>query len=254
MITEYIRYRLDPPDADQLESAYARAADVLRASPHCVDFDVTRGHEEPERVVVRIRWDSMEGHLQGFRRSEGFASFLRHVGPFREAIEEMSHYTPAGVAGEGGARPPSLFEWAGGAAALETLCQRFYELVHDDELLSPMFAEMRDDHPQRVATWLGEVFGGPARYTDELGGYPAMLRHHVALAISEPQRRRWVNLLQDAADDVGVPADPAFRAAFVGYLEWGTRLAVQNSRPGEEPPPEAPVPRWGWGVAPPFTG
>jgi hemoglobin len=46
------------------------------------------------------------------------------------------------------------------------------------------------------------------------------------------------------------PADPEFRAALVGYLEWGTRLAMHNSRTGAEVAAHAPVPRWGWGVAP----
>jgi hemoglobin len=147
---------------------------------------------------------------------------------------------------------PTLFEWAGGATALESLCERFYVLVVADPLLGPMFAGMPADHPRRVATWLGEVFGGPAAYTTDHGGYPAMLGHHLGLAITEQQRRRWVNLIQDAADDVGLPRDPEFRAAFLGYLEWGTRLAVENSAPGAAPAREAPVPRWGWGVAPPY--
>ncbi len=38
----------------------------------------------------------------------------------------------------------------------------------------------------------------------------------------------------------------------MGYAEWGSRLAVENSQPGAEPPAHAPVPRWGWGVAPPY--
>ena len=38
----------------------------------------------------------------------------------------------------------------------------------------------------------------------------------------------------------------------MGYAEWGTRLAVDNSGEGAEPAPHAPVPRWGWGVAPPY--
>lgn len=46
--------------------------------------------------------------------------------------------------------------------------------------------------------------------------------------------------------------DPEFRAAFVGYLEWGTRLATHNSRAGADTVQQAPVPRWGWGVAPPY--
>ena len=78
-----------------------------------------------------------------------------------------------------------------------------------------------------------------------------MLAKHRGRELTEKQRRRWVSLLCDAADDVALPADPEFRSAFVAYIEWGTRLAMANSQPGAEPPPEAPVPRWGWGEAPP---
>jgi truncated hemoglobin YjbI len=38
----------------------------------------------------------------------------------------------------------------------------------------------------------------------------------------------------------------------VRYLEWGTRLAMHNSQPGAEVVQQAPVPHWGWGVAPPY--
>ena len=93
---------------------------------------------------------------------------------------------------------------------------------------------MSHDHPQHVATWLGEVFGGPPRYTDEHGGYPHMLAKHRGRALTEPQRRRWVELICDAADEAGLPADPEFRSAFVAYIEWGTRLALANSQPGAD--------------------
>jgi hemoglobin len=149
--------------------------------------------------------------------------------------------------------PPSLFEWAGGADALERLTAAFYREVRRDDVLEPVFRDMDDQHPAHVALWLGEVFGGPPAYTEQRGGYPHMVRQHLGRAITEPQRRRWVNLLMDAADEVGLPADPEFRAAFASYIEWGTRLAVTNSQPGAEPPLEAPVPHWGWGVAPPYT-
>jgi hemoglobin len=33
----------------------------------------------------------------------------------------------------------------------------------------------------------------------------------------------------ETADEICLPSDPEFRAAFMGYLEWGTRLAVMNS-------------------------
>jgi hemoglobin len=150
--------------------------------------------------------------------------------------------------------PPTLYEWAGGMPAFERLTSAFYARVLQDDLLEPVFRGMAPDHPKRVATWLAEVFGGPPRYTEEHGGYPHMLAKHRNRALTEEQRLRWVQLVCAAADEAGLPDDPEFRSAFVAYIEWGTRLAVSNSQPGAEPPPEAPVPRWGWGEAPPYTG
>jgi hemoglobin len=147
---------------------------------------------------------------------------------------------------------PTLYEWAGGMDAFVKLCDAFYRRVVADELIAPLFADMDREHARYVAVWLAEVFGGPATYTQERGGYSHMVSQHIGKAITEPQRRRWVNLMMDAADEVELPADPEFRAAFVGYIEWGTRLAVQNSAPGADPVRQAPVPRWGWGVAPPY--
>ena len=43
-----------------------------------------------------------------------------------------------------------------------------------------------------------------------------------------------------------LPTDPEWRAAFVAYLEWGSRIALENSQPGAHPPPNMPVPRWSW--------
>jgi hemoglobin len=152
------------------------------------------------------------------------------------------------------AATPSLYEWAGGTEALERLTELFYEKVRADELLEPVFRGMDAHHPQYVAMWLGEVFGGPPRYTEERGGYPHMLAKHRGRALTEQMRRRWVQLICDAADDAELPSDPEFRSAFLAYIEWGTRLAVANSQPGATPPPKAPVPRWGWGEAPPYSG
>ncbi len=147
---------------------------------------------------------------------------------------------------------PTLYEWAGGAPALDRLTSRFYEKVKADPLLEPLFAAMPDDHPHHVALWLGEVFRGPAAYSAELGGYSRMMRHHLGRSIRPEQRARWVALLAGTADEVGLPDDPEFRSAFVAYLEWGSRIALSNSRPGATPPPTAPMPHWGWGEAPPY--
>jgi hemoglobin len=149
---------------------------------------------------------------------------------------------------------PTLYEWAGGTDAFVRLTDVFYDRVVKDDLLGPLFARMDPGHARYVALWLAEVFGGPPAYSAEHGGYATMVAKHIGMAITEPQRRRWVNLIQDAADEAGLPDDPEFRAAFLGYVEWGTRLARLNSQPGADVVRQAPVPRWGWGVAPPWQG
>ncbi len=152
-----------------------------------------------------------------------------------------------------GPEVPSLFEWAGGRPAIAGMINAFYDRVEDDELIAPLFpGGVSELHREHVITWWCEVFGGPADYTARLGGYQAMLGHHRNLAISPDQRFRFAGLMSLAADDAGLPEDPEFRAALVGYLEWGTRLAMHNSQPGADVVEEAPVPRWGWGVAPPY--
>ncbi len=92
MIVEYIRYRIPDEQADAFRAAYTRAADVLDADEHCLGYEVSRGHEEPENWVVRITWDSLEGHEQGFRKAPHFAGFFAAVRPYVGAIQEMEHY------------------------------------------------------------------------------------------------------------------------------------------------------------------
>jgi len=254
MITEYIRYRVPQDRQGDFESAYQVAADALRAAPQCVDYELSRCLDEPGHYVLRIIWTSVEEHLRGFRGGPLFGQFFAAIKPYVEDIEEMRHYATTSVAGPGGAAPPSLYQWAGGTDTFIRLCEAFYRMVRADDLLGTLFAHMDPEHPRRVAAWLAEVFGGPAAYTADRGGYHHMLSRHLGKAISEAQRRRWVNLMMDAADEIGLPDDPEFRAAFASYIEWGTRLAVRNSQPDAEPVLEAPVPRWGWGVAPPYRG
>ncbi|HEY6424287.1 MAG TPA: ferritin-like domain-containing protein [Pseudonocardiaceae bacterium] len=145
------------------------------------------------------------------------------------------------------AEEPTLFEWAGGLPALLRMTRLFYQkYVPADPLLAPLFADMSPDHPERVAAWLGEVFGGPKVYSQTYGGYPRMISQHVGKNLTEDQRARWVALLGQSATEAGLPSDPEFQAAFTSYLEWGSRLAVENSQTLSQPPASMPMPHWWW--------
>ena len=142
---------------------------------------------------------------------------------------------------------PSLYEWIGGSEAIEKLLTVFYGRVPKDPLLAPVFANMSRAHVRHVTAFVAEVFGGPKEYSEHHGGHHAMIQHHAGRALTEPQRQRWVQLLLECADEIGIKSDPEFRSAFVAYLEWGTRLAVINSQPEADLGEPGPMPKWGWG-------
>src|SRR5262249_58541767 len=81
---------------------------------------------------------------------------------------------------------------------------------------------------------------------DVCGGCRGMVSQHRGKGITEAQRARWGALLCRCAEEAGLPRDPEWRAAFVAYLEWGSRLALENSQPGAKPPANMPMPRWWW--------
>ena len=99
MVVEYIRYRIARERWAEFEAAYARAQGPLRASQHCLSYELSHGVEEPENYILRIEWDSVEGHEHGFRQSREFRDFLAEIRPFVAEIEEMRHYEPTEVRG-----------------------------------------------------------------------------------------------------------------------------------------------------------
>lgn len=92
MVIEYIRYQVPAANHADFIQAYRTAGEDLAASSHCIRHEVSQGVEEPDNFVVRIEWDSIEGHEKGFRSSPEFASFFAKVKPYFPNIREMKHY------------------------------------------------------------------------------------------------------------------------------------------------------------------
>ncbi len=160
---------------------------------------------------------------------------------------------------------PSVFEWAGGLPALTRMTRLLYEKhVPADPGLAAAFADMPPGHPEREAQRIGETFGGPPSDSQSESGLSGAARNsggppsgsqdspRFTPQLSEEQRARWVTLAAQAATDAGLPADPAFRAALVSYLEWDSReaMAQAGAVPGQKPA-SRPSPRWDWTAAGP---
>ena len=141
-----------------------------------------------------------------------------------------------------------IYQYAGGEEALHRFVEIFYASVLVDPLLQPLFGEGKPEHIPHLTAFEVEAFGGPERYTDEMGGFQTIIDAHRHLRISEEQRQRFVELYLAAADTAGLPADPRFRATLRSHVEFGTQVAVQNSwaETDAQLHPLREVPRWDW--------
>ena len=194
--------------------------------------------------IVRSAGSSREHYALcrcGHSRNKPFCSGMHWYAGFRDPL-------PGGE--------PTLFQWAGGLPALTRMTRLLYEKhIPADDLLAPLFGGMPPGHPQREAMWLAEAFGGPAWHSQRYGGAAAARRAHAGRGFTEEQRARWTALATRAADEAQLPADPSFRAALAGYLDWGSRIAEAESASAapQGVPADEPVPRWDWPAAAPST-
>ena len=97
MIVEYTRYKIDAKRRMLFERAYEKAGEALRSSHHCQRYELSHCVEDPNYYVLRIEWDSEEGHLNGFRNSPEFRAFFALVQPYAKDMEEMRHYAVIGA-------------------------------------------------------------------------------------------------------------------------------------------------------------
>lgn len=142
---------------------------------------------------------------------------------------------------------PSLFEHAGGETALHRLEQVFYDSVLVDPLLQPLFGAGQPRHVEHLTAFRAESFGGPERFSRELG-FAHLIAVHRGLKITEAQRQRFVQLYLAALDAAGMPADAPFRDAVREHVEFGSQVALQNSHAETDADlhPLREVPRWTW--------
>jgi quinol monooxygenase YgiN len=103
MIVEYTRYKIDPTRREKFLADYKLAADSLKSSTHCLSYELSQCSEDENSFVLRLEWDSEEGHLKGFRNSPEFTSFFSHVRAYVNDIEEMRHYKLTNTVGKGAA-------------------------------------------------------------------------------------------------------------------------------------------------------
>ena len=141
----------------------------------------------------------------------------------------------------------SLYEHAGGDDALHRLEELFYTKALADPVLKTLSTRRLPTHVDHLTWFTAESFGGPDRFTSNLG-FQQIIDVHRHLKITDEQRDRFVALYLEALNEAGLPADEPFRKAVREHVEFGAHVAQQNSwaETDADLHPIRTVPHWEW--------
>ncbi|GGY79792.1 hypothetical protein GCM10011613_25940 [Cellvibrio zantedeschiae] len=93
MITEIIRYQIDPAEAASFIETYREAMAIVDETGFALSWEILQQDEDTSLFHIIIRWQSREAHLSGFRQSSSFARFFAKVKPYFQSILEIQHYS-----------------------------------------------------------------------------------------------------------------------------------------------------------------
>jgi len=142
----------------------------------------------------------------------------------------------------------SLYDAMGGADAVLRLAHAWHERVLSDEVVSHAFSHgYRDDHTERLAAYWGEQLGGPASFTEGLGGdHSTVLRMHSGNGEHHEMDRRAEACFAQALDDADIPDSPELRRTLVAWFRWGIEVMDSHPDTSDDVPDDLPLPRWSW--------
>ena len=91
-----------------------------------------------------------------------------------------------------------------GEETIHAMVAAFYRRVPGDDLLGPMYpSDDLEGAEKRLRDFLVFRLGGPQTYLEERG-HPRLRMRHMPFSIGEPERDRWLALMDAAMAETGV--------------------------------------------------
>lgn len=92
MILECAVLDVKPGETVEFEAAFARARQIIAASPGYISHELQRCIEKPNRYLLLVRWRTLEDHTIGFRQSAPYAEWKKLLHHFYDPFPVVEHY------------------------------------------------------------------------------------------------------------------------------------------------------------------
>jgi heme-degrading monooxygenase HmoA len=94
MILESAVLEVRPDATDAFETAFAKAQQIISAMPGYLSHELLNCLENPHRYLLLVRWETLEAHTEGFRKSAEYHQWRELLHHFYDPFPTVEHYQP----------------------------------------------------------------------------------------------------------------------------------------------------------------
>ena len=92
MVVEHAILNVRPGRSEAFERAMTEARPLIAASPGFRSIEVRQSAEEPERYLLRVVWDDIASHKDGFRKSDRYERWRELLHGFYEPMPNVEYF------------------------------------------------------------------------------------------------------------------------------------------------------------------
>jgi hemoglobin len=142
---------------------------------------------------------------------------------------------------------PSVYEAAGAEPGMLALAHAWHRQCLADPVAEHPFSHpgQHPQHVERLAAQWGEMLGGPATYTGELGSDAHMVRLHSGNGPHPELDAACQECFARALTEIGITADP-LRQTMIDWFAWSTELVNHSYSDPSLVPDDLRLPTWSW--------
>ncbi|THG33253.1 group II truncated hemoglobin [Naasia lichenicola] len=142
----------------------------------------------------------------------------------------------------------TLYEAAGGKDGLVALARAWHARVMADEVVSHAFSHgYHPEHVERLSAYWAEALGGPATFSESVGGETSVVRMHSGNGEHQEMDERAIACFDQALTDVGIDEDTRLHRVLRDYFSWATTSTMARYPDSPDAVPDGlAIPRWSW--------
>lgn len=91
MIRELAHIVVKPGTQAGFEAAVHKALPIFKRAKGCRHVELHHGIEKPEDYLLVVHWETLEDHVEGFRKSPDFNAWRGLVGEFFAQAPDVMH-------------------------------------------------------------------------------------------------------------------------------------------------------------------